>query len=496
MPSGSFTATVGQLVLGPQRDEVDGIHGRTARLVTLWALVAALVTLGGAASAMHAPDPAMRSSFPPILLSASAAFVGTFFALRRGHGRLGVRVFVLVNCAIPALMLALLPRDPIRDGMTLVFFAVSALIVSTLLPMWASAVFAAAAVAAGVVLRATSTLPRGEVLEHATVFLGTFLAMLLVITRHRSLVAADRERALRERNAELEELRARLERRVRERTAELEATTGELEQANRAMLENQRRMVLTEKMASLGRITAGIAHEISSPLAAIRAAVTSAQELIQEYQRSAGDPDVSAEDHRAIAAELREAMELADAGSQRAAGFVKSIKAQTRDPHLGERARIDWASAIRETITLLGATARAARCEITFQEPSEPVLREGTPGRVEQVVTNLLQNAIDASGEDRPGRIAVTLRDEGDQLLLRVSDDGPGIPAEILPRIFDPLFTTKPIGKGTGLGLTIVHDVVHGELGGQIEVESAPGRGTTFVIRVPRHAGGTASHAA
>jgi signal transduction histidine kinase len=113
-----------------------------------------------------------------------------------------------------------------------------------------------------------------------------------------------------------------------------------------------------------------------------------------------------------------------------------------------------------------------------------PVDIFGLPGRLAQVVTNLVTNAIDASRPKGGGSIVLWLGPKAGQVELRVTDAGTGIPPEIMKRIFDPMFTTKPFGEGTGLGLSIVHDIVSSEFNGTIEVDSRLGEGTTFTLHL------------
>jgi C4-dicarboxylate-specific signal transduction histidine kinase len=222
---------------------------------------------------------------------------------------------------------------------------------------------------------------------------------------------------------------------------------------------------------------------MNSPIAAVRAALASARGLVHEYADSIGDADVTHDDHRAIADELRGLTELADAAAERAAGFVRSMKAQTRDE---EAAAIvyDMELATRDAMRLLQHAVVDAGVTLRFDPPADQLRVNGRPGRFQQVVTNLVQNAIDASA-GRRGVVVVALRSIENDIELVVSDCGPGIPAEVRARIFDPLFTTKPIGKGTGRGLTIVPDIVHGELAGEIDVRSEP-TGAVFTVRIPR----------
>jgi signal transduction histidine kinase len=115
----------------------------------------------------------------------------------------------------------------------------------------------------------------------------------------------------------------------------------------------------------------------------------------------------------------------------------------------------------------------------------DPEVRiRGFPGQIDQVLMNLLTNAAQAMGE-RGGTIRIGAQSRDAHVLLTVSDDGPGIPADVLPRIFDPFFTTKDVGEGSGLGLSIVHGIVERH-GGQIDVHSEPGQGTIFTISFPR----------
>jgi signal transduction histidine kinase len=133
----------------------------------------------------------------------------------------------------------------------------------------------------------------------------------------------------------------------------------------------------------------------------------------------------------------------------------------------------------------LSHALRASQSEVDLRIRSRPVRAVGIADRLAQVVTNLVTNAIDAMESNGGGRVTVSVESNAGEIRLAVSDTGCGIPADSLTRIFDPLFTTKPVGKGTGLGLTIIHDIIHGDFGGKIEVESTVGQGTTFTVCLP-----------
>jgi signal transduction histidine kinase len=269
---------------------------------------------------------------------------------------------------------------------------------------------------------------------------------------------------------------ARLHEAQRERVAELE-------RAHRALRENQEKLLISERMASLGRLTAGMAHEMNTPLAAVRAALGELIKLVSEYKASIDAPDITPADHLEIAREMEAAAKLADSAAHRVAGFVRGIKAETRDLSSKEYCHFDPVPVIEETLLLLSHAARAANCTVTLKPESPTLDLFGSPSRLAQVVTNLVTNAIDASAEKGGGPIELVLGSWDRGLELRVTDQGSGIAPENLGKIFYPMYTSKPFGVGTGLGLTIVHDIVTGDFNGTIEVESQLGEGTSFVLK-------------
>lgn len=274
----------------------------------------------------------------------------------------------------------------------------------------------------------------------------------------------------------------------REREQLLEALktrAAELELAYTALRENQNRLLASEKNASIGRLTASIAHEMNSPVAAARAALLELGKLITEYAKSIADPSVNDDDHREIAAEMHKAQQLAAGAAERAADFVRSIKNQTRDIGIRERVRFDAVASVREALLLLGHAARSAHCQVNLTTSADRVELEGPPGRLGQVVTNLLSNAIDAMDSAQGGVIDVELREYAHSVTLRVSDRGPGVPDNIRSRIWEPLFTTKPFGHGTGLGLTIVKDIVSGDFAGTVAFAPRDGGGAVFTVEFP-----------
>ncbi len=238
-------------------------------------------------------------------------------------------------------------------------------------------------------------------------------------------------------------------------------------------------------MASLGRITANIAHEMNSPLAAVRAALVEIDKRAVEYQASVGDDEVTSEDHLQIAGEMLTAIQLARSAADRAAGFVRGIKTQTRDLAPQEKVRFDPVPVIEETLLLLSYDIRRASGGVRFEPPNQPIELLGTPGRLAQIVTNLVTNALDALPEVGDGSVALTLSADDQVARLVVQDTGSGVPEELRDKVFEPLFTTKALGEGTGLGLSIVKDLVVGHFEGSVELTSEPGRGATFALTFP-----------
>jgi signal transduction histidine kinase len=263
----------------------------------------------------------------------------------------------------------------------------------------------------------------------------------------------------------------------------LRTQTEELTRAYAELRESQERLVVSEKMAALGRITAGIAHEINSPLGGILNCLQLASSYAGEYESSIGDPEVTSEDHSAIAHDLLEAIRMAEGATRKVAQFVKTIKGQTRTGEDSVHTAFDVAEEIEGVVTLLGHELRNSNVSVhTTVDPAMSLV--GDRGKFSLIVQNLVNNAIDAY-EGEAGDVWVRMHSEDESVVLEVADNGCGIPEAIRSRIFDYLFTTKDVGKGTGLGLSIVHSIVTSNFHGDISVESHPDTGTCFTIRFP-----------
>jgi signal transduction histidine kinase len=296
------------------------------------------------------------------------------------------------------------------------------------------------------------------------VIVGIVILTLVVLVRQ-FLQITDNEKLA----GDLQIFSEELERRVLER--------------GKALEDSQSRLVASEKLASLGRLTAGLAHEINTPLAAAMHSLYQAQELSREYKSSLDVPSVSKDDHKEIAKDLEQNLSSAQMSLERLGEFVRRMRSQTRLSSNSET--FHPSQSIRDVVTVLQHRATAMNITLGLFEPNDVLTLHGDPTRFAQVVSNLLVNALDACEGKADGFVSVRLSGTDTEVRLEVHDNGVGITEDIKPKIFEPMFTTKEVGQGTGLGLAVVYDIVHGGFGGDIEVQSALGQGTTFTVRFP-----------
>jgi signal transduction histidine kinase len=224
-------------------------------------------------------------------------------------------------------------------------------------------------------------------------------------------------------------------------------------------------MLQSEKMAAIGQLAAGVAHEINNPLGVILG-------FGQGIQRRLGAGDALALPTKAI---VREAL--------RCKQLVQELLTFSRIGKAGLET-VDLNELIRSSATLLEAKAQIQMVEIELKLGDVPLLGEANRSQLQQVIVNLGSNALDAMTDG--GVLTVRTRNAGDDaVVLELADTGPGIPQDVKARMFEPFFTTKDVGQGTGLGLSIVYEVVR-QHQGAIDVESELGVGTRFTIRLPR----------
>ncbi|MGH7065516.1 MAG: GAF domain-containing sensor histidine kinase, partial [Stellaceae bacterium] len=285
--------------------------------------------------------------------------------------------------------------------------------------------------------------------------------------------------------------------------AEIRAARDAAEKALGELKTAQASLVHAEKMASLGQLTAGIAHEIKNPLNFVNNFAGLSVELLDELKEAAAPAVVSlGDDMRAEIDELVETLsgnlgKIAEHG-RRADGIVTSMLAHSRGSS-GERQRVDLNALVEEALNLAyhGARAQDQDFNIAMERAFEPGLApvEIVPQDLTRVFLNLFGNGFYATrqraretGDGFRPVLGVATRDLGDAVDIRVRDNGAGIAPELREKLFQPFFTTKPTGEGTGLGLSISYDIVTQGHGGAISVESEPGRFTEFTVRLPRRA--------
>jgi signal transduction histidine kinase len=278
--------------------------------------------------------------------------------------------------------------------------------------------------------------------------------------------------------------------------------TRELVKSLQDLRTAQDRLVQTQKLASLGQLTAGIAHEIKNPLNFINNFSGVSVELIDELSEMLAC--VKADDKtRAEIAELantlRGNLDKVVQHGKRADAIVKNMLLHSRQGS-GEHRLADINALVEESLNLAyhGARAEKHGFEITLKRSFDPAAGEADlfPQEITRALLNLISNGFyaatkrktDANGDDFEPVLSATTKSLGDSVEIRIRDNGTGIPPQVKEKIFNPFFTTKPAGEGTGLGLSISHDVIVKQHGGSIEVDTEPGEFTEFRIVLPRGA--------
>jgi two-component system NtrC family sensor kinase len=300
--------------------------------------------------------------------------------------------------------------------------------------------------------------------------------------------------------------RMRAEEKLKEQNVILHERERSEREAHQALKAAQSRMVETEKLASLGQLVAGVAHEINNPLAFVSNNVAVLERdlgdiitligLYQQFERT-GDPS-----HAELSGQIDAVSQQLDLdytldnmprliertreGLRRIERIVKDLRLFARVDE-GEWNEVDLNPGIESSVNMVQGYARKKNVRlVTELEPVPPLRCRGA--RIHQVVVNLLMNGIDACGADDTVTIRTHAEPAGEGVRIEVADTGCGMEPAIRDRIFDPFFTTKAIGEGTGLGLSISYGIVQ-EHNGNIDVQSAPGAGSCFTIRLPKEPG-------
>jgi two-component system, NtrC family, sensor kinase len=271
----------------------------------------------------------------------------------------------------------------------------------------------------------------------------------------------------------------RLERAVHERTERLE-------QQNAALKDAQSELVRQEKLASLGRLVAGVAHEINTPLGIC---VTATSHLVQELKLTRQDLDAGELTEESLATffdVVDQSLRIMTTNTQRAAALVRSFKQVAVDQSSDDLRTFNLNAYLNEVLLSLQPKLKGRPLKVEIECPPELVL-DSFPGAVSQIVTNMVVNSL-VHGYEREDKGTITLRvaQEGDMVSFDYADDGAGMDEDTLSKLFEPFFTTKRGNGGSGLGAHILYNLATGALGGSVRAESAPGKGLRYYLKFPR----------
>ena len=280
----------------------------------------------------------------------------------------------------------------------------------------------------------------------------------------------------------------------------VEARTRELAKSLEDLRTAQDRLVQTEKLASLGQLTAGIAHEIKNPLNFVNNFSAVSVELIDELREALGSAHLDGKlrvEVSEIADTLQGNLDKVVQHGKRADAIVKNMLLHSRQGS-GEHRPVDINALVDESLNLAyhGARAEKQGFTITLERSFDPAAGEVDlfPQEITRALLNLISNGFyaatkrkaEANEGDYEPTLAAATKNLGDSIEIRIRDNGTGIPPEVKEKLFSPFFTTKPAGEGTGLGLSISHDIIVKQHGGSIEVDTQPGEFTEFRIVLPR----------
>ncbi len=280
--------------------------------------------------------------------------------------------------------------------------------------------------------------------------------------------------------------RMQADRKIRKTKEELEAQNAALEEALHKLQLAQSELVRQEKLASLGGLVAGVAHEINTPLGIC---VTATSHLVQELKLTREElaaGEMTEDSLNSFLDIVDQSLRIMTTNTQRAASLVRSFKQVAVDQSSDDIRNFNLGAYLNEVLLSLQPKLKGRPVKVNVDCPKDLVL-DSFPGAVSQIVTNMVVNSLVHGFErEQAGTIAISVREEGEQVLFDYADDGAGMGQEALEKLFDPFFTTKRGSGGSGLGAHILYNLVTGALGGTVRVESEPGKGLRYHLTFPR----------
>ena len=283
--------------------------------------------------------------------------------------------------------------------------------------------------------------------------------------------------------AEIRELNDQLEAKVRTRTEDLQKSNQGLSQALERLQTAQDQLVEAEKMAALGGLVAGVAHEINTPLGICVTVSSHFHEQVVAL-RDAYERGIKRTDLERFLEDSEQAARLIETNLNRAAELVRSFKQVAVDQSTEGRRRFHLAGYLAEVLISLGPQLKRSKVRVSILG-ERTIEVDSYPGVFAQIITHLAMNAAMHAFDEDGGEVTIQLNRRGSLLEMVFSDNGRGMDESVRQRVFDPFFTTRRGQGGSGLGLHIIYNQVTRQLGGTLRCESSPGQGTRFVLRVP-----------
>lgn len=335
------------------------------------------------------------------------------------------------------------------------------------------------------IIRANNAFSAGNYSARAKVNGGDELALLSRYFNQMADTVSVRMSELHESQEKVKKLNEQLEQRVEERTRALSSALATLEGA-------QAHLIQSKKLAGLGALVAGVSHELNTPIGNALTVITTLAERNQRIQSRVDKQSLRKSDLDAYIASVVEAQALASRNLRKAAELIQSFKQVAIDQASHQRRRFNLQAMLKEVLLTIQPMLRKQRVAVSMSV-DERIDMMSFPGPLGQVITNLIVNALTHAfchqAYSSRIEIAAVVSDQApDMISLRIADNGSGIASENLSKLFDPFYTTRLGQGGSGLGLHIVHNVVHNVLGGRIEVSSELNKGTTVLLLLPINA--------